>query len=183
MERKMFYLPEDVARMFEDDNFDEIFLASIAEKICDVDFQLDEKNAAFPLMNKQLELLMEEDIGHGNSSSENGEDAENQDGDENELPSRKRKRKRNENEWKNVVAKKRRALGLEYIGKRYNKEKGECVDRGERKRRELCTRDSCRDNNTWHCDMFTDDDCNCHNIYDNLDHLPQKRKQDLSLTV
>ena len=164
----MFYSPEDVARMFEDDNFDEIFLTSIAEKIADVDFQVDETNAALPLMNKQLELLIDEDIGHGNSSGENGEDAENQDGDENELPSRKRKRKRNENEWKSVVAKKRRARGLEYIGKRYNKEKGEweCVDRGKRKRRESCTRDSCRDN-----------------FYDNLDHLPQKLKQDLSLTV
>ena len=98
MERKMFYSPEDVARMFEDDNFDEIFLTSIAEKIGDVDFKVDETNAALPLMNKQLELLIEEDIGHGNSSGEIGEDAENQDGDENELPSRKRKRKRNENE-------------------------------------------------------------------------------------
>ena len=107
----MFYSPEDVARMFEDDNFDEIFLTSIAEKIGDVDFQVDETNAALPLMNKQLELLIEEDIGHGNSSGENGEDAKNQDGDKNELPSRKRKRKRNENEWKSVVAKKGERLG------------------------------------------------------------------------
>ena len=75
MERKMFYSPGDVARMFEDDNFDEIFLTSIAERISDVDFQVDETNAALPLMNKQLELLIEEDIGYGNSSGENGEDA------------------------------------------------------------------------------------------------------------
>ena len=45
MERKMFHSRDDVARMFEDDNFDEIFLTSIAEKIGDVDFQVDETNA------------------------------------------------------------------------------------------------------------------------------------------
>ena len=38
----MFYSPEVVARMFEDDNFDEIFLTSMAEKIGDVDFQVDD---------------------------------------------------------------------------------------------------------------------------------------------
>ena len=60
------------------------------------------------------------------------------------------------------MSKKKRGLGQQYHGRRYNKEnkRWEIVQRGERKRGALCTNKCCKDSVTRHCDEFTGDDCN-----------------------
>ena len=60
------------------------------------------------------------------NTSISDEGDENLDDENDELvlssSSRKRLRKRDQTKWKSVVAKKKRALGQQYLGRRYNKE-------------------------------------------------------------
>ena len=61
--------------------------------------------------------------------------------------------------WKQNVAKKRRALGEEYFGKKYVNGQWIYVAKPARKMRQLCARETCKNSNKRHCDEFTDEDC------------------------
>ena len=146
--------------------FDSSFLNSVAEKICfkqeadvnneHMDFQLKDVDETIAELKRRKEYSLDN---ISNTRSDEGD--ENLDDENDELvlssSSRKRLRKRDQTKWKSVVSKKKRALGQQYLGRRYNKENKRCeiVQRGERKRGALCTNKCCKDSAKRHCDEFT----------------------------
>ena len=125
--------------------FDSSFLNSVAEKIGfrqeadvnseHVDFQLKDVDETIAELKRTKKYSLDN---ISDTSSDEGDENLDEENDELVLSSssRKRLRKRDQTKWKSVVSKKKRALGQQYLGRRYNKEnkRWEIVQRGERKR-------------------------------------------------
>ena len=86
-----------------------------------MDFQLKDVDETIAELKRTNEYSLD-NISY--TSSDEGD--ENLDDESDELvlssSSRKQLRKRDQTKWKSVVSKKKRALGQQYLGRRYNKE-------------------------------------------------------------